>query len=275
MQQLFAPGVWEIKKSAELVCRLLLLLPRWDTYGCFSCIFTAEYFPPYRMQRSLGYISCQGRVNTPSDLLPSPALSIWAVCPTAPAALSICSVVSFPVVVFATSAALPGPGTWQHAKSWMWSCKRLFSLQLLFVVGLAPSARGAEPWWCMDPLPVCVCPAVPVQQGGGTANLMPSVFGCISQLLGLSRVSIQTLQAILTCSQGAEGTYGPLNWAVPLQTSQCWSLYGLEVFVDDPGMQGIILRSLYGGGGCHLWGHPWPLRAELCAGAGLSSWTRF
>lgn len=56
-----------------------------------------------------------------------------------------------------------------------------------------------------------VCPAVPVQQGEGTANLMPSVFGCISQLLGLPRVSIQTLQAILTCTQGAEGTYGPLS----------------------------------------------------------------
>lgn len=33
----------------------------------------------------------------------------------------------------------------------------------------------------------------------------------ISQLLELPRVSIQTLQAILARSQGAEGPYGPLS----------------------------------------------------------------
>lgn len=48
----------------------------------------------------------------------------------------------------------------------------------------------------------------------------------------------------LACSLGAEGLYGPLSRAGLLQASQSWSLYGLGVSVDDPGIQGTILRSL-------------------------------
>lgn len=63
----------------------------------------------------------------------------------------------------------------------------------------------------LDPLPACVCP---VQQGGGHSKpdaICLWLLAWISQLLGLSRVSIQTLQAILTRSQGAEGPYGPIS----------------------------------------------------------------
>lgn len=172
--------------------------------GCFSLLVTAEHFPPYRMPRSLLW-PWPRRSRYPLHLSSVPS---WAVRERA--APSICRALSFPVLAFATSSALPGQvvGSTQCLES-LKLPRNSFHCGGPCPVDLAPAPpRTSRGVWQPARVPQCPCGKERARQAWCH---LPLAAGMGFSIAWTAQSVSPNPAGYLACSLGAEGLYGPLS----------------------------------------------------------------